>query len=168
MDDTVPPTLPETVDVDEGHERKIEMAREQLALLLPRRDTRNGTDMAAVGNPAGAAVNNATMLEGEAGCSGLLRRPTGARAKKRKHQKMSISCPTLYPNAAMKEPARSPTFQRATKYPPTQHDRKQDTPSGTAVNTTTNVSQPETCDKRTQPKKATAAAQPRAHRSEHH
>ena len=35
---------------------------------------------------------------------------------------------------------------------PIRHDRKQDTPSGTAANTSTNLSQPETCDKQTQPK----------------
>ena len=33
----------------------------------------------------------------------------------------------------MKQPAGVPTFQRATKYPPTRHDRKQDTASGTAA-----------------------------------
>ena len=39
--------------------------------------------------------------------------------------------------------------QRATKYPPTRHDRKQDTPA----NTSTDVSQPETCDEQTRNEK---------------
>ena len=46
-------------------------------------------------------------------------------------------------------------------------DRKQDTPSGTAANTSTDASQPETFDEQTQPK-ATVAEQPRAHQAEHH
>ena len=41
----------------------------------------------------------------------------------------------------------------ATTYPPTRHDRKQDTPSGTAANTSTDVSQPETCDEQTRNQK---------------
>ena len=46
------------------------------------------------------------------------------------------------------------------KYPPTRHDRKQDTRSGT-TGKSTKINQPETCDKETQPK-VTAAEQPRA------
>ena len=38
--------------------------------------------------------------------------------------------------------------------------------SGTAANTSTDVSRPETCDEQTQPR-ATVAEQPRAHQSEH-
>ena len=38
-------------------------------------------------------------------------------------------------------------------HPPTQHDRTQDSPSGTAANTSTDVSQPETCDEQTRNQK---------------
>ena len=54
-----------------------------------------------------------------------------------------------------------------TMYLPTRHDRKQDTPSRTAENTATDVSQPEACDEQTQPKR-TLTEQPRARQLEHH
>ena len=55
-------------------------------------------------------------------------------------QKTSRARITRRPLAAecCEQLACAPTFQRATKYLRTRHDRKQDTPSGTAANATTN------------------------------
>ena len=61
--DTIRASLPETVNLDEDLEKDFASARENLTVVLSRRDKRDGTYMAGAGSSCGLGPNGGSDVE---------------------------------------------------------------------------------------------------------